>query len=222
MQPARPSVADQREEARIVTPLERHGAQRPLHVGVGHINDALCASGRAHRQTPAEPAQRTASPIRIDMQGSSQKLSGPQPSQLQVRVRDGRLVSAAIAGRAGIGPGAFGPDTQGASRIQPGDGAPAGPDGLQGHGWDLHCDPGEPRLNRERHFAVHQANVRRGSAHVECDDLDDPESPRQGVRGQDASGGTGQSGVHRLVADRPCGGGQTARLEDSKLSADLP
>ena len=49
-----------------------------------------------------------------------------QPSENQVGIGDGDLVSPAVAGRAGVCSGRLRTDRQGAATVQPGDGASAG------------------------------------------------------------------------------------------------
>ena len=118
MERPRPAEGDERELPRIVPALDRDEPQRAQHLGVHDRDDrGRDRSRRAHARPRRDRARRPPAS------------SVGQPSEDEVRIRDGRAgPAAAVTRRSGLGTGALGPDAQRTALVPPGDRAPAGAD----------------------------------------------------------------------------------------------
>ena len=203
---------EERAAAAVHAALHRDPAKRPQHGRIGDPDHAQRRGLHAHAHGRCE--RRDGRPgggeVHPDVPADDPVRS--HVAQHQVGVAHRRpAAAAAVAGRPRIGAGALRADGQG-TVIEPGDRAPAGPDGLhRDHG--LAQGPAAQRaVARDPRLAVEdQADVGGGAAHVEADGVLDTEVPGDAPGRGDAGRGTRGGEAKRQLAQRlrrghPAGG----------------
>ena len=196
MQRPAAAIAEQHEFARIAAMLDRNLLDRARHDDGGERNDpvrhARHAVGAGISERLRDLLHRLACRRGIELQLAAEKTVGIEPPQHQVGVGHRRLGAAiAITGRAGRRARALRADRQAVLRIEPGDRAAAGADldDVDHRRLDrksLHIAAGVvDRVDREA-AVLDQRTLGGGAAHVEGDDVLEPE--RLGVgAGADAT-----------------------------------
>ncbi len=125
------SEGDERELAGVVPLLDRSRADRVRHVVVDERDHAGGGLGDAEIELVAEPLDCRGGETRIDLHLAAEEVLGPKAAEDDVRVRHGRLLAPApVAGGARLGAGATRPDAERAARVDVGDAAAAGADGV--------------------------------------------------------------------------------------------
>ena len=125
----RPTEPDEREVGGIEAPMHRYLPNRAGHLG---DRDAKRSLGEADQiigfQLPPDRAECLLGQTRLQAQPGREGAGGGQPSEQQIGIGDGGLrPPPGVAGRAWHRAGAAGAHIQGAVRLDPGDGAAAGP-----------------------------------------------------------------------------------------------
>ncbi len=141
---------------------------------------------------------------------------GNQAPEVEIGIGDGDAIPFAVTDRPRIGAGAFRPDLQGAAEIDAGKRAAAGTDGVDVDHRHLHRVIGDLRFGGQRQFAVDQADIGAGAAHVKGDQPVEAGLPADFERSDGAAGRPGKDGADRLL--HRGGGGNTAAvaLHDAK------
>ena len=153
------------ELGRIMPPLHGNDPDGPFHGRLGHGDDAL---GQFHGRQPCpgrQGVEERPQPVGMQGHGPAQEAVRGQAAEIEIGVGDGEPVAAAVAGRAGIGPGALGPHPQGAAGIEHGQGAAARPHGVDVEHGRLHRDAGHRGFHGQGRGAVEQRDVGGGAAH---------------------------------------------------------
>ncbi len=195
----RAAVGEQGEVARIVTLGDGDLLDGAHHAGDGDADDPLGElrlvddSGHA----PDEAMDGASRQVVVEQHLAGQGAVRGDPTQEQVRVRDGRLrPAAAVTRRTGIGPGASRPHPERPARIDPGHTSAARAYGVD---LDLRRPVREPRdllLSGDCGLELlDEADVGAGSPHVVGDQVAVPADPSQIQGRRDSSGGAGE---HRL------------------------
>ena len=155
---------------------------------------AACSTLRSKRAASGSKARRAASPSRL--MRAAQERAGPDGADDDMGVGGGGLGAAlAVAGRPGIGAGALRADAQHAAVIDPDDRAAAGADRHDVEHGRADRQAVDLALRGQRRPAVlHQADVGRGAAHVEGDEVPEARARRLARRADHAGG---RSGIER-------------------------
>jgi hypothetical protein len=152
--------------------------------------DAEGGRHRVERQPVADIAQdRLVGGAGVELDRAAGEIVGIELAEHEIGIGDRRpLAAAAIAGRAGLGPGAFRAGLDAAHRVDPGDRAAAGADldHLDDRDGDRHARTlGEAigagdleGARRARRKVLDQADLGRRAAHVVGDDLVQPKRRR--------------------------------------------
>jgi hypothetical protein len=220
----RPSAAegDKREVARIVAALDRDCADGPGLAVVADADDGLSRRARRHAQRGGDTGGESALHIGdARCLGYAEQPRWIESSEVEVGVGDRRLVAtAAIADRAGHGPGAGWADAQQAGGVHGGDAAAAS---ANRHDVD-HRDAHRHRvldllLSRDRRLpADDDADVVARAAHIAGDDVVESGQPGDVRCGDHAGGRAGGDGVDS-ARDRHAGRRRAAvRLHDQELA----
>ena len=124
-----PAERHQREVARIVAALDRDHPRRQHHVGVDDRQDAQRGLDRVHAERAGNVLlDRAPGGLGVDLHLAAEDALGIEALGQDVGIADrGQRAAAPVAGWTRHRPGAARPDLQGAARIDPADGAAAGP-----------------------------------------------------------------------------------------------
>ena len=125
-----PAKCDQREVARITATLHRHGANRPRHVDIGDLADAVRGGVQIKAQRHAYvPGDRLSRRLKVYRQTSPGQGNGIQKTEHHVGIRHrGTVVAELVAGRAGTRAHRFGAHVQQPAGVHAGNRATAGAD----------------------------------------------------------------------------------------------
>src|SRR4051794_28665294 len=232
----RAAVGDEDEVAWVASLLRRHRAQRAGHSRVRDRMDSGGGVGQREREWPGDRFERALCELDGDGEVARGERARRDISEVHVRVRDGRLFTAApVARGAGLGTCASRPDLQTAGRVEPRDRAAAGAD----LGDVDRRDPQElagtahqPAAARQGASDLVLARAGDGTrldqrslggrpAHVERDRVFEAEPRCHPERGDDAGCRARLEREHR-PARRVAGGHDTARgLHDRQRRVDL-
>ena len=173
MQRARPAERHQREGARIMAALDRDDADGAHHVGVDDAHDAeRRLAQRRVRAFSASGAMAASARRRSRRMPPPISSSGRRPSTRLASETVGSRAAPAVAGRPRHGAGAHGPDAHQAVAADMGDRPAAGADGVDVDGGETHGKARDAAAERHLRLAVaHEADVGRGAAHVEGDEI---------------------------------------------------
>ena len=172
---------DEAELPGVVAALDAHHAQRGVHVLVDDGQYRLCRLLDAHPQLLCNGPDGLSRRFLVHLQRASQGDAGRYAVQHDVRVGDGRGLTAAPVGRRPrVGARARRPDLKGATRRDERDGAPARPDAVDVHSGGFELEVTQLDVAPHGRLAVQaERHVGRGSAHVESEDVGDPDLTRQ-------------------------------------------
>ena len=137
-----------------------------------------------------------------------------QLAQQDVAIGDGQRPAAAIAGRPGVGTGAFRPDAQPAV-LDAQHRAAASRHRVDPQHRHAHADTGDLGFLGALETSVEVRHIGRGAAHVEADQLVEPRRLARRRHADDAAGGARQDGV--AAAKVPCFGKPAIRLHEQQL-----
>ena len=205
VQRPRAAEGDEPEVARVVAALDRHDAQRGVHVLVGDVDDRL----RGGHGVDAQPlGDRRHGPLgRLDVERQAPAELGParEPAEHDVGVGDRRLRPAAsVAGGPGIGARAARADLERAGEVQVGDRAAAGAHAVDVGAAGLELVVAELRLALDGDLAVTaQRDVGRRPAHVEREDVRHAHAAREVRRAHRPAGRAGERDVDRPLLRGP-------------------
>ena len=148
-----------------------------------------------------DPGERPLGGVDVELDPARQR--GRQAAEEEVRVGHGRARSAAsVAGGAGVGPRALGPDAQRAALVEPDDRAAAGADRVHGEGRQPHREAVDEALVLASCLAADdRADVRRRAAHVERERVLEAGERGEPRCADDAGRGAGEQRERRV-----CGG----------------
>ncbi len=188
----------EREIARIEAAFHRHHLQRPGHVGVDQIDNALRGGDEVHAERFRNMLANRIFGGVGDQGDLAIEQGGRDASEHQIGVGDGRPLSPlAVTRRARIGAGAFraGPDR--ALFGDGGDGPAAGADGVNVDHRECERVVADPARGRERGLAVpDERNIGAGAAHVDGQEVVDAGGPSQPGRPLGAGGGARKREMH--------------------------
>ena len=199
MQPAASAKRHQRELPRIVTALDGHQADRPLHIGISHAQNPL---SRLH---PAKPQPRRhrvhcrRRPRRIQHHRSAQQRC--DPPQNHMGIGHSSQLARAVTGWPGNGPCALRTHAQQPALVHPRNGTAA-----RAHSMDVqhrhpHREAIHTSFHRHPRTPLRQANVGGSSTHVKAQYFLKPGEPRHLNRAHHAARRARKQRSHRL---RPC------------------
>ena len=163
--------------ARVVATLNRHHANGPRHLGVGHRQNRF---GCGHHFQPQGPGHvllnGRARLVRVHRreQAAPQGPVCSNAAQQHIGIGDRRpCVATPVTGRARVAAGRLGADLQHAAGIHRGDRAATGTDGLDlDHGRAHHHAKLNRGLGRQRRLALgHQRHIKRCAPHVTGDGI---------------------------------------------------
>jgi hypothetical protein len=192
-----PAEGDEGVLRGVVSPTERHRTNGIGHALVGDVQEPLeqrvriRSLARLLMQVLAGGLEGLARAAGVDREHESLRGQAPQK---QVHVGDRERSSRAVAGGAGVRPGAPGPDVE-ASRGEAADGAAPRGHALDGEGGCEEVRIPDVMLELVLVVAVEAGDVGAGPAHVEGEDPGEARAPGGGGRPDDASGGPAQEAV---------------------------
>ena len=223
------------EVPRVVSALHRNPPERAHHGVVGDLHDAEGHLDHAE-------AERTGAPLLDGLPGrrlvephlAAEEVICVEPAEDEVRVGDGGLgPSFSVAGGGRIGAGALRADPEHVARVHPGDGAAARADldevddrGANGIAGPLGAvlGPGGRAdlvlLGDARGAALDEAGLGGGAAHVEGQDVVEPEEVAEMGGDDDPRGGSRLDHEHGLGAGGLEGQDAAARLHDEELALE--
>jgi len=221
----RPGAAEAEivELARVIAAFDRHQTHGLGHQRIGHGTHGACglshADAQRFRQMFLHRALRGGD---IQLEASLQEGARVDVTQDEVAVGHGRArAAAAVAGRAGIGPGAFRTDAHAAARVDPGDGPPARADGVDVDGGRAHrVGMQQSAMAQLRPPAAYQRHVEGGAAHVTEDRIAELGAVGQAKGRADATGGAGFQQQHRLRRHQLGRGKAAIRLHEQQLAVE--
>src|SRR6266849_5180871 len=109
MHRARAAERHQRELARVEAALHRDDADRPLHVGVDHANNAARRGERVGPHRAPQPFDHMHRALGVELHPAAEKILGDEPARNQISVGDGWEIATAVARGTGVGAGALRP-----------------------------------------------------------------------------------------------------------------
>ena len=190
----------------IVATLNRHHTDRAGHAGVGHRQDRL---GRGHRRQAQRLGHMQGNGLlrqtRIEFiqQAAAQRPVGRDAAQEHIGIgHRGAGVAAPVTSRSWNAAGRFGAHLQHAARINRGDRAATGTNGLDlDHGRAHHQAKFNRGLRSQCRFATgHQRHIKRGAADVAGDHVLKTRSAGDFSAGHHARRRAGQRGAYRHIA----------------------
>ena len=216
MQRTGAAEGDERQPGGIDTPLDRHESHGPLHRRVDHIDDTLGGD--------AGPVERGASGIDIEPAEVAEGRIRWNAPEHQVGVGDSGLgASASVARGTRIGARAPGPHGEGSARIDAGDRAAAGADGVDVERWQTDREPRRRAPGRRlRRGAQDQAHVGARTAHVEGHGVGEAGGGRGRGRGLHPARRPRQQGATGSSAASPAGTRPPAEVITRTSAATSP
>lgn len=154
------------------------------------------AALRGELELGRQSADRIPGPRYVQGHRAAKKMVGRQWAEHQVRIGDGGLCPAAIAGRPGIGASADRADAQNAPGVGEGDRAAPRADGVDIEHWDAQGIAAHAGLRADVGLVVDQRDVGRGPAHVKTDDLMITSLGGDVLRADYTTGWTGENAAH--------------------------
>src|SRR5215210_3423939 len=179
-----PAERDEPEVSRVVPALDAHDAQGGVHVLVDDLHNSLGrlldANPELLRDGPYGPSRR----LLVHFQRTAQGDARRDAVQNDVRIGYGRrLATAPVGRRSRVGAGARGADLQGATRGDERDRTSSRANTVNVHGGRLELEVPQLDVAPNRRLAAPaQRDVGRRAAHVEGQDVGNPDLTRQ-VRG---------------------------------------
>ena len=169
---------DQGEVTRVDPLLHRARADRVRHVRVDDREHSRRSLAFVEADPLGQAADGRAGCIRVERHRAAEEVVAVEPAEHHVGIGHGRLDAAvSVGGGAGDRARALGTDPEPSAPIDAGDGAAAGPDRVDIDHRHEDRVPGDPRIARGRlreTAFVDDADVGRGAAHVEGDELVPP------------------------------------------------
>ena len=198
----------------VVAALHRDGLDRVRHVldrdpdaALGHLFGRLAVA-----ELPRERLESLAHGVAVERlvvprSEDAWKKIGDELARHDIRVGDGERAAAPVGEGAGIGSCRIGADAKARAVIMD-DRAAAGRDGVDQHHRCAHAHAGDDTLEAPLVDAVIVADIGRGAAHVEADDLGEAGERGRLDRAHDTAGGARQD---RVLASEQMGRGQPSR-----------
>ena len=197
MQGAGAAEGHQGELARVVSALDRDGADRAHHVGDDDVEHAARGALDAEPQPPGDRRDGGAREGCVEPHLAGQQPAGREPSEHEVRIRDGGLFAPApVARGTRLGPRARRPHLEQAVAVEPGDGAATGPHRLDVHRGQADGEAGDVALEGDVGPEVpDQRHVGAGAPHVQGDDVASPGGRRRRCGARRAAGVVRVAGI---------------------------
>ena len=216
---------DQRVVARVVALFDRHQPQRPDHVLVDDVVDAL----RRVLERLAERRRDLADCFRreraVELEVAAEALHRRQVAEHDVRVRHRRFRAAAAVGRRSrVCARGLRADAQRLGQFRHmRDRAAAGADRADVDRGGAHRHVADRRLAPQaRHAIADERDVGRGAADVDGQQVRKSGLQRDPERAGDAARGTRHQEVHRVILGRGRGGQAAVRTQDVQLHVAGP
>ena len=225
MQRPRAAESDQRVVARIVALLDGDEPQRPDHVLVDDVVDALGGVLDRFAERLRDLADRFRGELAVELEIAAEPLHRGQVAEHDIRVGDGRLrAAAAVCCRSRIRAGGLRADAQRFRQLRHvRDGAAARADRADVDGRGAHRDVADRRFAPQPRHAIHdQCDVGRGAADVHRQEIRKSRLQRDPQRAGDAARGPGHQQVDRVFLGRGRGGEAAVRTQDVQLHASGP
>ena len=179
------------------------------------MTPAANCSGVSLDRVALEPlGDQAARAFQIESEVSTQKALRLQSAEKQIGIRHRGLSAAAVADRAGIGSGGFGPDAERAGGVEAGDGTSARAHGVNVEHGHADGQAGNLGLAAGAGLTVHQRDIGGSSAHIERDDAVEAAAARHGSGPDHSARRAGKHGAHRFAGRRTEAGDSAARLHD--------
>ena len=198
-----PPNAKQRELARVVALFDRNDSDCPYHGLIENGQDAFCGFfDRDAKRLGDLCLDRGARQIRADRHAPVEQSLGVETAKQHVCVGDSRLLAAAcIANRSWIGACATWSDLKEAAIVDPRDAAATGANRVHVDHRKADRIAGNLPLARDQgHRLLDQADIRRGAAHVEGDQVAVAGAAAEVDRANDARGRAGRQRADRAMA----------------------
>ena len=224
VQRPRAAECDQREVARVDPLLHRARADRVRHVRVDDREHPFRRLAMVEAEPAREPADRGSGRRLVESHRAPEEVVAIEPSQHHVGIGDRRLGAAVpVGGRAGRRACALGAYPERPAPVDPGDGAAAGPDGVDvdhRHEHRISGDPGIARGRLGEAALVDDADVGRGTAHVEGDELAAPGELARPSPAEHPGRRPREQGDDRALGDRAHRGHAAVGAHDVELRRD--
>ena len=190
----------QRVVARIDALLDGAGADGVGHVGVDHGDHALGRLAVGHAELARQLADHAPRRHLVERHAAAQEVAAVEAAQHDVGVgHGGAVAAAAVGGRSRHGAGRARPDLEGAGLVDEGDRAAAGADRVHVDHRHQHGEARDPGVARRRLAEAalrHDADVGRGAADVEGDEVAPARQAARPVAADHAGRRTREQGEH--------------------------
>ncbi len=205
MQRPRAAEGDQRIVARIDALLDGARADGVGHVGVDQRDHAFRRLAVAEAELARQLADHAAGGDLVERHPAAQEVAAVEPAQHDIGVGHRRPRAAmAIGGRSRHGAGRARPDLEGAGLVDEGDRAAAGADRMHVDHRHHHGEARDPGVARRRLAEAafgDDADIGRGAADIEGDEVAPARQAARPVAADHAGRRARQQGEHRPLGD---------------------
>ena len=208
---------------RVVPALDADDPQRGVHVLVDDLQNGLGRLLDAHPELLGDVSDGLPRGLLVHLQRATEGDAGRNAVQNDVGVGHGRgLAAAAVGGGSRVGAGALRAYLQGTARGDESYRAAPRADAVHVYGRGLELEVPELDVAPDRRLAVAaQRDVGRRAAHVEGQDVGDPDLTRQVRRAGDAAGWSRQGDLDRAVSHRLRAHGPAVGADDGERALEL-
>ena len=224
VQRARAAERHQRVVARVDALLDGAGPDGVGHVGVDHGDHAFGRLAVGQAQLARQLADHAARRHLVERHAAAQEVAAVEAAQHDVGVgHGGAVAAAAVGGRSRHGAGRARPDLEGAGLVDEGDRAAAGADRVHVDHRHQHGearDPGVARGGLAEAALRHDADVGRGAADVEGDEVASARQAARPVAADHAGRRTREQGEHGPFGHHAGRGDAAVRRHDAQVGLE--